>query len=116
MPDQPHKLSRRVQSERPRTPRELQPRFFWGAVTLVIVAAIAAGHQIFPGGAATARTRKNMVQSQLRTRKDLAAKLAGIAVAQKNILAGKRAALLRNVSVGQQPNHGGNFVRMGRRV
>src|SRR5215470_5358709 len=57
-----------------------------------------------------------MVQGQFRTGKDAAAKLAGVPVAQKDILPGKRPALLRNVTISEQPNHGRNSVRMRRGV
>jgi hypothetical protein len=70
-----------------------------------VVALVAAGDEIFPRRTAAARTGQNVVESQLRSGKLVAAELAGIAVAQKNVLARKRPALLGNMTVRKQANH-----------
>ena len=44
MPDQAHELSGGVQSEWTRSAGQLQPGLFRGAVTLTVVAAVAARH------------------------------------------------------------------------
>src|ERR1700739_2788199 len=116
MPDHPHQPPRRVQSKWARAPCKLQPRFLGSAVAFRIVAAIAASHQVFPRGASAARTWHDVIQSQFRTRKNLAAELARIAIAQENILSRKRAALLRNMAVGQKPNDRRNLVRVRGRM
>lgn len=46
--DQPHQLTRRVESEWPRTPSQLQSGLFGSSVALAIVAVIAARNEIFP--------------------------------------------------------------------
>src|SRR5580704_1058893 len=94
-----------MQREWPRTPCELQPRFFRSAVALAIVALIAAGNEIFPGRMSAARTRHYVIKRQLRRRKRTRAELARIPVTQQNVLARKSAALLRNVPVSQQTNY-----------
>ncbi len=53
-----------------------------------------------------------MVQRQFRTWENLPAELAGIAIPQKNILPGQRAALLRNMPIGEQSDHRRNFMGM----
>lgn len=46
--DESHQLPRSVQRKRTRTPLELQSGFFRSAVTLAIVALVAARYQILP--------------------------------------------------------------------
>ncbi len=99
MADQAHQLARGVQRKGPRTPLQFEPRFFRRAIALAIVAGVAAGDEILPRRAPAARTRQHVIQRQLRSRKRAPAELASIAVAQQNIFARKRAALLRNVPV-----------------
>src|ERR1022692_1470016 len=65
---QPHQMPAGVQTERPRLPRQLHPRFLRRAVALPVVARIAARHQILPIGFARARPRHHVVQRQLRRR------------------------------------------------
>src|SRR6516165_1409861 len=65
--DQPHQLPRGVQREGTRSPRQFETGFLRSAVTLAVVAAVAASHQILPGGSPAARTRHNVVQGQCRT-------------------------------------------------
>ena len=74
-----------MQSKRAGTPRERNPGFLGRAVALAVVALVAAGHQILPGGTSASGSRHNMIQSQLRGRKRAAAELTSIPVAQKYI-------------------------------
>lgn len=113
--DEAHQLARSVEREGPGASLELEPGFFGSAVAFAIVARIAAGNEILPRRAAAARTGQHVVESKLRRRKCTAAELAGVAVAQQDILARKSAALLRNVPVAEQANHRGdlNFLRSG---
>ena|ERR1700683_4767230 len=62
MADQAHQLARSVKSERARAALKFQTGFFRGSITFAVVAAVAASHQILPGGAATARTRHHVVE------------------------------------------------------
>ena len=57
-----------------------------------------------------------MVQRQFGTWKNSPAELASIAVAKQNVFARKRAALLRNVAIGEQPNYRGNFMGVSGRM
>src|SRR5262249_38421997 len=112
MSDQSHELSRCVQRERPRLPRQLKAGLFRSAVTLVVIAAIAAGHQIFPRRTSAARPRYYVIERQFRAGKHCSAELARVAISQQNILSRKRAALLRNMSVSQQPDDRWHSVGM----
>src|SRR5258708_29761166 len=87
VPDHPHQLPRSVQGKGTGPPGEFKAGFLRSAVALAVVAAIAAGHQIFPGRPPTTRTRHNVVQRQFRAGEYPPTKLAGIAVAKQNILA-----------------------------
>src|ERR1700693_4673583 len=114
MTDQAHQLARSVKSERARAALKFQASFFRSAIAFTIVAPVAAGHQILPGGAAAARTRHHVVECQFRSRQSVATKLASVAVAQQNIFSRERPALLRDVAVSEKTNHGRHlhsFVR-----
>jgi hypothetical protein len=116
MPDQPHQLPRGMQRERPRPPRQFKSRLFRRPVALAVIATVTARDQVLPRRAPAPRSRHNMVQRQLRTRKNPPTELAGIPVPQQNVFPRKRAALLRNVPIGKQPNYRRDFVRMRRRM
>ena len=73
---------------------------------LPVVAAMAAGDQVFPGRFAGARPRDHMIQSQLAGRQCAMAVLAGVSVAHQNVLARERPGLARNSLVFQEPDHG----------
>jgi len=74
-------------------------------IALAAVAAMAAGHQVFPGRKAAARARLHMVQRELTGVEDDAAVLAGIAVAQQNVLAREGSGLVRDAAVFEQADH-----------
>jgi hypothetical protein len=112
MADQPHQLPGSVQRKGPRPPRQLESRFFRRAVALTVIAAVAASDQILPGRTTAARPGQHVVESQFRTRKNPPAELARIAISEQDILSRKRTALLRNVAVSKQANHGRHFVSM----
>ena len=76
-----------MQGEGPGLASQLQPGLLRSAVPFGVIATVAAGDQILPGRASPARTGQNVVQGQLGTWKNPPAKLAGVAVAQQNILA-----------------------------
>ncbi len=94
-----------VQAERPRLPRQLHARFFRRAAPFAVVARMAAGHQVLPGGFARARARHYMVQRQLRRRQRPQTILARVAVAHQNVLAREGARLVRDAAVFEQPDH-----------
>src|SRR5579862_3016780 len=106
LPNQAHQLPRSVQRERTRAPLQLEARFFRRAIALAVVAGVAACDQILPGRAPAARARHHVVERQLRRGKRRAAELARVAVAQQDVLARKSAALLRDMPVAEQPDHG----------
>jgi hypothetical protein len=64
MADQAHQLARSMESERTRPALKFQAGFFRRAITFAIVAAVAAGHQIFPRRAAAARTGHHVIERQ----------------------------------------------------
>src|SRR2546430_12192133 len=57
-----------------------------------------------------------MVERQFRAGEQAAAELASIPVAQQNVLARKRAALLGDMPISQQANYRWDLMRMGRRM
>src|SRR5258708_2688802 len=114
VPDQPHQLPGSVQRKRPRSARQLQAGFFRCPVALAVIAPVAAGHQVLPGRSPASRARHHVVQRQFRARKYAHAKLTSIAVPQQYVLPRKRAALLRNMPVREQADHGRHFVGMRR--
>ena len=69
------------------------------------VAGMAAGHQILPGGVAATRARNHVIERELAGRQRIAAVLAGVAVAQQDVLAREGAGLVRNAPVLKQPDH-----------
>src|SRR5271154_7467431 len=109
---QAHQLPRGMQREWPGPAPQLQTSFFGGAIALAIVAGVAGRHQILPGRAPAARARHDVVEGEFGSRQGRAAELASVAVAQQNVLARKRAALLRDVPVGEQADHGWNLDRL----
>jgi hypothetical protein len=98
--NQPHELPRGVQGEGAGAPSQFKASLLRGPIAFAVIAAVATGHEVFPGGTSAARTGNDVIQRQFRARKNSAAELAGIAVAQQNVFAGKRAALLWNVPIG----------------
>src|SRR5882672_2702881 len=84
--DQAHQLPGGMQCEGARAPRQSNPGFFRSAVSLAVVALVAASDQILPGRPSAARSRDDVIQGQLRGRKRAAAELAGVTVAQQDVL------------------------------
>jgi len=116
MPDKAHQLARSVESKRTRAALKFESGFFRRAITFSIIATVAACYEIFPGRTATPRAGHHMVERELRSRQRVTAKLAGIAIAQQNVFSRKRAALLRDMAVGQKPNHRRHLNRLLRSV
>src|SRR6476646_12000995 len=64
---------------------------------------MAAGNKVFPCRRPSARARDYVVESEVARCKQHATVLAGIAIAQKNVLARQSSRLVRNAAVLQQP-------------
>src|SRR3954469_20225072 len=77
-------------------------------VPLAAVAIMAAGYEVLPGREAAARTWDHVVERELARRHHFAAILAGVAVAQQDVLARKSTGLMRDASVFQQTDHRGH--------
>src|SRR5258707_5529684 len=112
MSNKAHELARGMQGKRPGPASQFQPRLLRGTVSLAVVAAIAAGHQVLPGRTAATGTRNDMIQREFRAGKNPTAKLAGVPIAQQDILSGKGPALLWGMPVRQQTNYRRNPMRM----
>src|SRR5436305_11915782 len=102
-PDVAHDLAVDVQREGARSPNQMHASLFRRAAALLVVAALTARDQIVPGALAAARARQNVVERQLRGRELTTAVLAGRVVAQQNVFARERAALVRDVYVLDEP-------------
>src|SRR5579875_746390 len=101
-----HDLPAGVKRERPRLAAQFQARFFRQAVALAAVAGMAAGDKVVPVGVSASRPRNDVVKSQFRSGKDLVAELAGIAVADQDILAREGPRLMRNTTELSQADNG----------
>ena len=84
---QPHNVPARVQIERPWLAHQFHAGFSGELVAFAAVAGVATGHQIFPGGAASAGAGDDVVQREFARRQKRGAVLAGVAVAQQNVFA-----------------------------
>ena len=85
-------------------------------VSLLAVARMAAGDKIFPGGGTTAGAGNHVVERQFTRRQHFAAVLAGIAVAQQDVLPRQSPALVRNTTVFEKTDHRGNSHGKARSV
>jgi len=74
-----------MQREGARAPRQSNPGFFRSAVPLAVVALVAAGDQILQDDRPP-RDRGRRDPGQLRGGKRAAAELAGVTVAQQDVL------------------------------
>ena len=86
-PDHPHDMPAGVERERPGLLKQLHIGLSQQSVALATVARMAAGHQVFPRGRASARTRYHVVQREITRWDHLAAILAGIAITQQDVFA-----------------------------
>ena len=104
---QAHQVTAGMEAERARLAKEFHARFFRGAAALTIVAAVATGDQILPGGLAGSRARDDVVEGHLAGGQHLVAILAGVAIAHQNVFARKSPGLMGNTPVFQQADDGG---------
>ncbi|SPE18179.1 hypothetical protein SBA5_140046 [Candidatus Sulfotelmatomonas gaucii] len=77
-------------------------------IALLAVALMAAGHKIFPGGAAAARTRHDVIEGELAGRVGFAAVLAGVAIAQEDVFARESARLVGDAAVLEETDDRGH--------
>src|ERR1035437_3403519 len=103
-----HDVAAGMQIESARLPHEFHAGFVRQQIALPAIAGMAASNEVFPRRSPTPRTRDDVIQCQLASRQDLAAVLAGVAVAQQNVLAREGAGLMWNVPVFQQTADGGD--------
>ena len=76
-----------MQVEGARLAHQLHAGFERKLVALATIAEMAAGDKVLPCGRTSARARDYVVKRQLPGRQDSRAILAGVAVAQQNVLA-----------------------------
>lgn len=82
MADHAHDVPAGMQREGPRLAQQLHLRVFGQQmIALAPVAAMAAGHQVLPGGETAARARLHVVECEFTRIQHNAAILAGIPVA-----------------------------------
>jgi hypothetical protein len=103
---QSHDMAAGMEIEGARLAHELHACLGGRLVSFAAIARMAAGDEILPRRRAAARTGYHVIERKFPGRQNFRAVLAGIAVAQKNILSGQRASLVRNAAVLEQPNHG----------
>src|SRR4029077_8636139 len=89
-PHEPHNMPTGVQIERARFSHQLHARLSRELVPLAPVARMAAGNQIFPRRRTSTRSWNHVVKRQLARRQHSPAVLAGIAIAQQDLLARSR--------------------------
>src|SRR5580704_16597646 len=63
--DQTHQLARRMQSKWARTALQFETSFLGRAIAFVVVAGVAAGHEVLPRRSASARAWQHVIQRQL---------------------------------------------------
>src|SRR5919112_1428336 len=114
--DEAHDLAVDVQREGARPTYEVHARLLRRAAALLVVATLAARDEIIPRRLAPARAREHVVERQFGRRELPSAVLAGRVVAQQNVLARERAALVRDVYVLDQAYHRRGVHRYPRRV
>src|ERR1700758_242563 len=94
-----------VEIERSRLAHQLHTGFGGCLVSFLTVARMAAGYQVLPRGQPTTRTWNHMIKREFSGGEHERAVLAGVAVAQQDVLAGERARLVRDAAIFQQTNY-----------
>lgn len=85
-----------------RLPWQRHPGLLWGSVCLLVVARLAARHEVLPRALTAARLRLDVIQCQHLRQKRASAVLAGVAIPEHDVLARNRSVLPGNLSVNQQ--------------
>jgi hypothetical protein len=88
--------------------RQFQTGCDGGLVAFAAIAGVAAGDEVLPGGESSARARDHVIERQFTGGQYNRAVLASVAVAQQDILPGKRARLVWNAAVFEQSDHRGD--------
>src|SRR5712691_11821057 len=101
-----------MQAERARRARQAQASLFRRPVALAVVAGMAAGHQVFPGGLARAGAGHNVVERELIRAESALAILARVAVAHQDVLARERPRLHGDAAVFEQADHARDADRL----
>jgi len=108
MPHQPHDVAAGVKIEGAGFAHWLHVGFVRKLVAFAAVARMAAGDQVLPGGEAAAGAGNYMVQRKFAGGERGAAILAGVAIAQQNVLTRERPRLMRNAAILQQTDDRGH--------
>ena len=116
VPHEAHDMAAGVEIEGAGFAREVHSSFVRILITFLPIAGVTAGDKILPGRRPATRTRHNVVESQLSRSQNVAAVLAGIAVAQQYVFSRQRPRLVRDAPVFQEANDGGNPECESRRM
>ena len=99
---QAHDVAAGVEIEGARFAGRAHVGFVRELIAFAAVAGMAAGYEIFPGGESAAGAWNYVVEREFAGGQRGAAILAGVAVAQQNVLARQCARLVRNAAVFEQ--------------
>lgn len=102
---EPHDVAASVKIERARLAGGLHIGFVRKLIALAAIAGMAAGDEILPRGETATRARDHMVEREFARRQRGAAILAGVAIAQENILARQCSGLVRYPAVFKKADH-----------
>jgi len=113
---QPHDVPAGVQIEGSGLAQGLHIDLVREMIAFGAIASVAAGHQVLPGGGASSRARDDVIERKLGGAQRGTAILAGVPVAQQNILAREGAGLVGDTAVFEQPDHRRHANGNARRV
>src|SRR6266850_2264333 len=105
---QAHDVAAGMEIERTRLAQQLHVGLMSQLVPFATVAVVAACNEVLPSGESAARTGHYVVERELAGRHHLAAVLAGVAIAQQDVLARESAGLMRDPAVFEQTDHRGH--------
>src|SRR5438045_8368700 len=97
--DRPHDVTAGMQTEGARLAHEPHINLAQQVIALAVIAGMAARDQVFPCRHSPPGAWNHVVQRELGGGQHYSAILAGVAVAQQNILPRERARLVRNTAV-----------------
>jgi len=99
-----HDVPAGVQVESAGLARELHVGLIGQHVSLPAIAVVAAGDEVLPRRCSAARAWDDVVERKFPSCENLAAILAGVAIAQQDVLARESAGLVRNATIFEQPD------------
>src|ERR1700692_2637331 len=105
VPHQAHDVATGVEIERARFSRRLHVGFVRQLIAFTAVAGMAARDKILPSRQSASGTWNHMIQREFAGGQRGAAILAGIAVAQQNVLSRQRSRLVWDAAILQESNH-----------